>query len=286
MHNPGPMKRLSSAARVRVVSCLAEGMGVRATHRVTGVSKNAILALLPKIGAACRRHHDRRVTNLQAERIQCDEVWAYCHAKDRNVPERLRGQPGIGSVWTWVALDADDKLVISWHVGMRTDRDAATFMYDLASRLDNRVQITSDGFSAYAPAVFGAFGKEVDYAMLMKVYAERPLGDMRFAPKLCVGATRVPVCGAPLTEDTSTSYVERSNLTLRMHQRRFTRLTNAFSKKMENLAHSVALHCVYYNFVRRHQTLGTTPAVASGLTDRAWVVSDLVELLEAEEKRR
>lgn len=278
------MNRLCAERRVRVVSCLVEGMSVRATCRITGAAKGTVLKLLADLGAACHRFHDRTVRGLQAERVQADEIWAFCYAKDRALPDSMRDRPGVGSVWTWTALDADDKLMIAWHVGTRGDACALTFMRDLASRLNNRVQLSTDGHMAYPPAVFAAFGGNVDYAMLVKTYDEPRGEDERRGRRRCTGSLKTPVCGGPLREDTSTSLVERSNLTLRMQQRRFTRKTNGFSKKLENHQHAVALHFTHYNFVRVHQTLRTTPAVACGLSDHVWTVEELVGLLEAEER--
>lgn len=282
-HN-GDMNRMTAADRIRIVACLVEGNSIRATCRMTGASKGAVLKLLADMGGACERFHDRAVRDVHAERVQCDEIWAFCGAKDKNVPITKQGSRGVGSVWTWTALDADDKLMLTWHVGTRGPECAREFMLDLAGRLANRVQLTTDGHAAYPPAVREAFGKEIDYGTLVKMYRENRDTQARYSPCECIGTRKVPMIGAPLPSDTSTSHVERSNLTLRMQSRRFTRLTNAFSKKLDNLRAAVALHFVHYNFCRVHMSLKTTPAVRCGLADHVWTLAELVGLLEAEER--
>ncbi len=286
------MNRLTAERRTAVITALVEGNSIRATCRMTGTAKGTVLRLVEEIGEACYQLHDRTVRNIKAKRVQVDEIWSFCHAKSRNVRETLKGTAGIGDLWTWVGLDADTKLAISYHVGQRTPEDATRFLYDLKSRLANRVQLTSDGFPGYTRAVLRAFGWwDVDYAMLVKKYGADRDGQARYSPPVCVGAVKEAICGPPEIKHISTSYVERHNLTMRMHMRRFTRLTNAFSKKAENHAYAVALHMAHYNFCRVHQTLTQakggihqTPAMAAGLTDRVWRVADLVKLLQLQEK--
>src|SRR6266540_3542389 len=282
------MNRLSAERRTAVIKALVEGNSIRATCRLTGAAKGTVLRLLTEIGEACYQLHDRMVRNVKARKIQCDEIWSFCHAKARNVPVRLAGKPGIGDLWTWVALDADSKLAITWLVGQRDTGEGIVFMRDLVSRLASRVQLTTDGFPGYLKAVEEAFGwNGVDYAMLVKIYGTGHEIDRGYSPPVCVGAEKHWIMGKPDKAAVSTSYVERSNLTMRMQMRRFTRLTNAFSKKAENHAHAVALHFVHYNFCRPHQTLTKaargvyrTPAMAAGLTDHVWKIEDLVALLD------
>src|SRR5256885_2489861 len=282
------MNRLPAERRARVVWALVEGNSIRATCRLTGTAKGTVLSLLAEIGEACHRLHDRTVRNIKARKIQCDEIWSFCHAKARNVPARLEGKPGIGDLWTWVALDADTKLAISYLVGQRDTGEGTVFMRDLVSRLANRVQLTTDGFPGYLKAVEEAFGwNGVDYAMLVKLYGAGHEMDRGYSPPVCTGCIKTWVMGRPDESNVSTSYVERQNLTMRMQMRRLTRLTNAFSKKAENHAHAVALHFAHYNFCRPHQTLTKrargiyrTPAMAAGLTDRVWTVADIVALLD------
>jgi IS1 family transposase len=215
--------------------------------------------------------------------LQCDEIWSFCYAKEKNVPADKAGQFGYGSVWTWTAIDAETKLVCSWVVGNRDAEAATEFMRDLAARLSNRVQLTTDGYKTYLEAVDGAFGGEIDYAMLIKMYGSDRPEEARYSPAQIIGTRVQDICGAPETRYVSTSYVERQNLTMRMHMRRFTRLTNAFSKKIENHIAAISLHFMYYNFVRIHQTLRVTPAMAAGVSERVWSVEDVVKLLEAKE---
>jgi IS1 family transposase len=281
------MNKLSGERRSRVVQALVEGNSIRATCRLTATAKGTVLRLLAEIGGACYRLHDGMVRNIKTRKLQCDEIWSFCHAKARNVPDRLQGQAGYGDLWTWVALDADTKLAITYLVGQRDAGEATVFMRDLVSRLANRVQLTTDGFPGYLKAVEEAFGwNGVDYAMLVKVYGPGLETDRGYSPPVCNGAIKTWVMGKPDRAVVSTSYVERQNLTMRMQMRRFTRLTNAFSKKAENHAHAVALHFVHYNFCRPHQTLTRrakgiyrTPAMAAGLTDHVWTVADLVALI-------
>jgi IS1 family transposase len=273
------MNKLSTAKRVAVIAALVEGSSVNSTVRMTGVSKPTILKLLADIGCACAAYHHDRVRNIAAKRVQCDETWAFCYSKQKNVPALKLGQFGYGDVWTWVATDADTKLVISYMLGLRDAGYGTEFMKDVASRLSTRVQLTSDGHRAYLAAVPDAFGEEIDYAQLVKLYGVENPGAARYSPSACTGCIRRGVSGDPDPHHISTSFVERQNLSMRMGMRRFTRLTNGFSKKVENYGHAVALYFMYYNFCRVHQTLKQTPAMAAGLTDRAWTIDDLVAML-------
>lgn len=277
------MNRLAPEKRELVLAALVEGNSIRATCRVVGVSKNTVIKLLVDIGRVCADYQDRVIRALKPERIQSDEIWSFCYSKEKNVPADKRGQFGYGDVWTWVAIDPDTKLVLTWLVGLRTAADAECFMLDLASRVMNPAQLTTDGLSVYPDAVYEAFGSEIDYAQLIKVYGAENPGAGRYSPPKCNGAKKKHVIGCPDPQHICTSHVERQNLTMRMSMRRFTRLTNAFGKKAENTEHAVALHFMHYNFCRKHQTIGKTPAQAAGLTDRAWTLADIVALLEAKE---
>lgn len=276
------MNRLSTADRAKILSCLVEGNSIRATCRMTCRDKGAVLKLLADVGAACKRYHDDHVFMLQSKRIQCDEIWSFCYAKEKNVPADLQGVFGIGDVWTWTAIDADTKLMIGYRVDRRDEEAARHFMDDLCKRLANRVQLTTDGFRQYLVAVPQAFGKGIDYGMLKKIYSSPKKGDSaaRYSPGECCGVRRRKVIGKPIERAISTSYVERQNLTMRMSMRRFTRLTNAFSKKVENLAHAVALHFMYYNYGRVHQSLRVTPAMEAGLTDHVWSLEEIAALAD------
>ncbi len=277
------MNRLTIEKRVAVLAALVEGTSIRATCRMTGAAKNTVQKLLLEVGAACAVYQDKHLRDLNSKRLQCDEIWTYCYAKAKNVPEGLKGQFGVGDVWTWVALDADSKLAVSWLVGLRDAEWANAFMQDVAKRVKGRVQLTTDGHNAYLQAVDDAFGTEVDYAMLVKLYGTAPEAG-RYSPPECIGCRRQKILGTPDKAAISTSFVERQNLTMRMGMRRFTRLTNAFSKKIDHLEAAVALHFMYYNFVRVHQTLRVSPAMEAGVTDRLWNLGDIVDLLEAQEK--
>ena len=279
------VNRLSKKQRTRIVSALVEGNSIRSTCRMTGAAMNTVLKLLADVGEVCVRYQDEHVRNIYARRVQCDEIWAFCYAKSKNVPDERKGRFGYGDVWTWTAIDADSKLAISWCIGGRDSYTGLAFMQDVARRLAQRVQLTTDGHSVYLDVVERAFGKDIDYAQLVKIYGTDPEQEKRYSPAKCVGAEPRAIQGKPDAEYISTSYVERQNLTMRMSMRRFTRLTNAFSKKVENLGHAVALHFVYYNFCRRHQTLGMTPAMAAGLSDHEWSIEELVGLLEARENQ-
>lgn len=252
---------------------------------MTGVAKNTVLKLLRDIGKVCAAYHDEKVRNLSTKRVECDEVWSFCYAKRKNVPEDKRGQFGLGDVWTWTALDSDSKLIISYLVGLRDAGYAFEFMTDIATRLANRVQLTTDGHKAYLEAVEGAFGADIDYAMLQKIYGAERAGEARYSPARCIGTRRAHITGNPDPMHISTSYVERSNLTLRLMNRRFTRLTLGFSKKIENHVHAIALFVFHYNFCKIHRTLRVTPAMEAGLTDHVWELGELVALLEASERR-
>ncbi len=275
-----PVNRLDLKGRTQILTLLCEGMAIRAISRTTGASKNTIAKLLADTGRACAAYHDLHVRNLKSRKVQMDEIWSFIYAKQDNVKRAKSAPIEAGDVWTWTALDADSKLLVSWLVGSRTTDSAIRFTRDLKSRLANRIQLTSDGHRAYLVAVDAAFGRDVDYAMLQKIYGADPVGERRYSPPICIGAQKRKIEGRPKTRDISTSFVERQNLTMRMHMRRFTRLTNAFSKRLENHVAAVALHTMFYNFVRIHQSLKITPAMAAGITDRLWEISDIVKLLE------
>jgi len=274
------MNRLPIEKRAQIVNALVEGNSLRSAFRLCDVAFNTVLKLLPEIGRACEDYQRRVLTNLRCKRIQCDEIWSFCYAKEKNVPDELRGK-GYGDVWTWVAIDADTKLVPSWRVGGRDAWTAQNFMHDLASRLSNRVQLTTDGHRLYLMAVELAFGIEVDYAMLVKMYDnDHGKNEARYSPPECIGTRETAIVGNPAPRHISTSYAERQNLTMRMKMRRFTRLTNAFSKKFENHRWSVALYFMHYNFCRVHQTLRVTPAMEAGITDHVWTIEEIVRILE------
>lgn len=275
------MNRLTHEERARILHLLCEGQSIRAITRLTGVSKNTVNKLLIDAGRACVAYHDEHVLNLKSRRIQVDEIWSFTYAKQKNVATAKAAPEGSGDTWTWTAIDADSKLIVSYFVGGRDGECAMWFMDDLRARLANRVQLTSDGHKAYLEAVEGAFGDDVDYAQLVKMYGPSVGAPGRYSPAECTGAKKVRVTGNPNAVDVSTSYVERQNLTMRMHMRRFTRLTNAFSKKVENHAYAVALHMMYYNFVRVHGKLRMSPAMAAGVTDTLWEIGDIVKLVEA-----
>jgi IS1 family transposase len=280
------VNKLSSEQRTKVIAALVEGNSIRATCRMTGTAKGTVIKLLADVGKACAEYQDETLTNIHSRRIQCDEIWSFCYAKQKNVPENKQGQFGYGDVWTWIAIDADSKLVISRLVGLRTVECAIEFVKDIQSRLANRVQLTTDGHRVYVDAVENAFGSEIDFAMLVKLYGPEIKGDVRYSPPEFVEAKPKVIQGNPDPKHISTSFVERQNLTMRMSMRRFTRLTNGFSKKIENLEYAVALHYMYYNFCRIHKTLtpkasiGVTPAMAAGITNRIWTIGDIITLLK------
>jgi IS1 family transposase len=271
---------LSTPKRVQIVSALVEGCGIRATARMAGVSKDTVMKLWREIGEACIAFQDRTLRNLPCKRLQVDEIWSFVYSKAKNVPADKAGVFGFGDVWTFTAIDADTKLMPSFLVGSRDAGCATEFMQDLAGRLSNRVQLTSDGHRMYLQAVEDAFSGAVDFAQLVKVYGAAPEGpEVRYSPAECLGCQKMAIQGDPDPAHVSTSYVERANLTIRMSVRRFTRLTNAFSKKVENHTAAFGLFSAHYNFVRIHKTLRVTPAMAAGVTDRLWSVEDLVALL-------
>jgi IS1 family transposase len=276
------MNKLDRDERAKIIHLLCEGMSIRAVTRLTGVSKTTVSKLVVDAGRAAAWYQDRVFQSLTAKRLQVDEIWGFVAAKQKNVKAMKRPQSDAGDAWLWLATDADTKLVPCWHVGTRDGDAAMEFIDDLASRLVNRPQVTTDGHRAYLYAMDAAFGGEVDYAMLVKLYGAAPESAKgRYSPAECTGIIKTRVSGDPDMAKVSTSYAERNNLNIRMHSRRMTRLTNAFSKKMENHAHAMALHFLYYNFVRIHKTLKVTPAMAAGITDRLWEVADMVGVLEA-----
>ena len=279
------MNRLDHEQRVQILHMLCEGDSIRFIERMKGCSKNTISKLLIDAGKACAGYHDEHVRNLNCRRIQCDEIWSFCYAKQKNVAEAKSAPEGAGDVWTWTALDANSKLIVSYLVGGRNSEYANEFMDDVAKRLGNRVQLTTDGHKAYLEAVEGAFGDDVDFAQLVKLYGAAPeVMKGKYSPAECVGTCKRRVEANPAKEDVSTSYVERHNLIMRIHMRRFTKLSNGFSKKIENHAYAVALHMMYYNFVRQHKSLkGLAPAMAADVSDRLWEMSDIVALIEATE---
>lgn len=272
------MNRLSREKQVQVLKSLIEGNSIRATVRLTSAAKDTVTKLLVAVGSACADYQDRVLRNIKSKRIQCDEIWSFVYAKERNVPADKKGQFGYGDTWTWVAIDADTKLVPSFMVENRDAQTATIFIDDLKSRLANRVQLTTDGLKVYLEAVEGAFGADIDYAQLVKVY-ESSQEEMRYSPAERVSCERKAVMGKPDPRHISTSYVERQNLTMRMQIRRFTRLTNAFSKKVENHAYHVALHYMYYNFCKIHQTLRCAPAMEAGITDHVWTIEEMLAVL-------
>ena len=275
------MNTLPHAKRTQILAMLCEGSSMRSISRVADVSINTVTKLLVEAGEACLDLHDDTVRNVKASRIQCDEIWSFCHAKQKNVADAKAAPEGAGDVWTWTALDADTKLIVSFFVGDRSGQSAMILMDDLRSRLANRVQLTTDGHRAYLDAVEGAFGADVDFAQLVKIYGPTVGGAGRYSPAECVGAKKVRVEGSPDIAHVSTSYVERQNLTMRMSMRRFTRLTNAFSKKLDNHIHALALYFVFYNFCRIHKTLRVTPAMAAGVTDRLWSYDNIIAKIDA-----
>lgn len=280
------MNKLSIDRQAQVIKALVEGNSIRATCRMTDTAKGTVTRLLAYVGAACARYQDEHLRNLPCQNIQCDEIWSFCYAKQKNVPENRQGEFGYGDVWTFTAIDAETKLVPSWLVGLRNNECATEFINDLKDRLSCRVQLSTDGHKMYLDAVDNTFGSEIDYGMIVKMYGTEMEQEKRYSPAKCLGTEKKVIQGNPDQKLISTSYVERQNLTMRMSMRRFTRLTNAFSKKIENLEHAVALHFMYYNFARPHKTLtpngslGVTPAMAAGITDHIWTVDEIVQLAE------
>jgi len=274
------MNKLSIEKRVQILSCLVEGNSLRSISRMTGCSINTVTKLLIDVGRACAEYQDKTLRNLTCKRIQCDEIWSFCYAKEKNVPKEHRGEFGYGDVYTWTVMCADTKIVPSFLVGRRDSEHAKVFIKDLASRLKTRIQLTTDGHKVYLDAIEDAFGGDIDYAMLVKIYELTPTEDQRkYSPVECMGAEIKRISGNPVKEYVSTSFVERQNLTMRMSMRRFTRLTNGFSKKVENLFYAIALHFMYYNFGRIHKTLRVTPAMEAGIADHVWTLGELVNLL-------
>jgi IS1 family transposase len=285
------MNKLPLEKRVQILTMLVEGSSLRSVSRVCSVSINTVTKLLVDAGTVCAAFHDRNVRKVTPKHVQCDEIWSFCYAKAKALPTAKAKPEGAGNVWTFTAIDAHSKLIVSWLVGARDGETAYYFMDDLRERLASRVQLTTDGLRAYIDAVGGTFGSErIDYGMLVKLYGHtvdgpRGSAERRYSPPECIGTRKTQVFGTPDEAKVSTSYVERQNLTMRMAMRRFTRLTNAFSKKFENHCHSLALYFVFYNWIRKHKTLGTTPAVAAGLTPTALTMADVVAMIDADEQR-
>ena len=280
------MQKLSHIERSRILHLLCEGNSIRSVTRLTGASKNTVIKLLVDAGKACMAFHDANVRDVKAKRVQVDEIWSFTYAKQKNVAAAKSAPDGAGDTWTWTAIDADSKMILSYFIGGRDGECAMWFVDDLRARLNGRIQLTSDGHKAYLEAVEGAFGGDIDYAILHKVYGNSPESMKgKYSPAECVGTEKRRIEGEPELKHVSTSYVERSNLTMRMHMRRFTRLTNGFSKKVENHAYAVALHMMYYNFVKLHSKLRTSPAMAAGVSTKLWEIGDIVALVEAEEAK-
>ena len=272
------MNKLPLQTRITILNMLVEGSSMRSISRITGVSINTVTKLLEDAGKACAAYHDATVRNVKARNVQCDEIWSFCYAKEKNVAAAKAAPDGAGDVWTWTAIDRDTKMILAFEVGDRSAATARDFMDDLADRLATRVQLTTDGHKAYLEAVEGAFGMDVDYAMLVKLYGDATGykgHEKKYSPAECTGARKELISGHPVKELVSTSHVERQNLSMRMGMRRFTRLTNGFSKKLENHLHMLSLYFVHYNFVRRHQTLRMSPAMAAGVSttlhDMVWL---------------
>ncbi len=278
------MNRLSTEKSAQVIGALVEGNSIRATVRMTGAAKNTITKLLVDLGEACAEYQDGVFQGLPCKVVEADEIWSFCYAKQKNVPQQFKGTPGYGDVWTFTAVCADTKLIPSWLVGERTAYDADFFLRDLASRMAGRIQLSTDGHKMYESTVGPAFGGKVDWAQIHKTYASDPSQGGKYSPAVCTGAKRLPMKGDPDPDRISTSYVERQNLTMRMGMRRFTRLTNGFSRKVENLAHAVSLHFLHYNFARPHASLREryprTPAMAAGVADHVWSLEEIAALLD------
>jgi IS1 family transposase len=278
------MNRLSTEKQAQIIACLVDGVSIRATVRITDAAKNTITKLIVDLGQACAEYQDRTLRDLPCKTIEVDEIWGFCYAKQKNVPEQFRGTPGYGDVWTHVAICADTKLVPSWLVGERTVEDGWAFMADLKGRLRNRVQLTTDGYPANSAAIGLTFGRDIDWAIIEKIYRAPRDGERRYSPPVCTG-TKVRVCkGDPDPAKISTSDVERQNLSMRMGMRRFTRLTDGFSKKVENMSHAVSLYYLHYNFARPHSTLANpyprTPAMAAGVAEHVWSLREIAALLD------
>lgn len=281
------MNKLSLQKRAQILALLVEGNSLRSITRLTGCSINTVTKLLVDVGAACLEYQDQAMRDLPCKRLQCDEIWAFCGMKQANVPAEHEGELGYGDVWTWTAICADTKLVPSFMIGKRDAEYATAFAEDLASRLKNRAQISTDGLRLYIDAVSDAFGDQVDYAQIVKLYGnEKQEGQRRYSPAICTGVKKLRVCGDPDAAQVSTSFVERQNLTMRMGMRRFTRLTNGFSKKLQNLEHSVALHFMHYNFGRIHKTLRVTPAMEAGIADHVWTLEEIAALVKDDSPKK
>jgi hypothetical protein len=278
------MNRLTTEKRAQIIGCLTEGMSIRGTVRITGAAKNTITKLTVDLGAACSAYQDQALRDLPCKTIEADEIWSFCYAKAKNVPDEYKDTFGYGDVWTWVAICADTRLAVSWLVGERTTMDCWTFLADVKQRVQGRIQLSTDAHQSYRGAVGMVFGGDIDWAQLVKQYRSQSLGQGRYSPPICVGAKAKPRIGNPDLTRVSTSYVERQNLTMRMGMRRFTRLTNGFSKKVENQAHAASLHYMHYNFARTHQTLANpyprTPAMAAGVADHVWSLKEIAALLD------
>jgi len=282
------MNKLTHEKRVQLVNCLIEGCSIRATVRMTGVAKKTVMRFLVEIGEVCAEYQDRVMRNLSCRRMQLDELWGFNYCKQKNVTSEIAEKiPGAGDVWLWVAIDAETKLVPCWRLGDRNGGTAFEFVRDLSARLRNRIQLTSDGHRVYLDAVESAFGSDVDYSMLVKLYgADRQESETRYSPAECIGCRTIPIIGNPDPKHISTSYVERQNWSVRTAMRRYTRLSNGFSRKIENHTAAIALNYFAYNFIKIHRTLRVSPAMAAGVTDRLWDAGDLVGLLEAEERAK
>ena len=278
------MNKLSLECKTQVINVLCEGNSIRSTARITGTAINTVVKLLREVGAACLDYQDKAMRNLTCKKLQCDEIWSFVYAKDKNVPQEHSGEFGYGDVWTFTAIDADTKLVPAWLVGLRNAGHAYAFANDLRARMANRVQVTTDGHHMYLEALEHAFGADIDYGMIVKLYGSEPEGEKRYSPAKCISATKQVVQGKPDYDAISTSYVERRNLTMRMNMRRFTGLTNAFSKKLENHECALALYFMHYNFARSHKTLSNpypkSPAMAAGLTSHIWAIEEIVKLVK------
>jgi IS1 family transposase len=277
------MNKLPVSSRVAILKALTEGCSLRSTARMTGAAYMSVVKLLVDAGRACAEYQHNVMRNLTCKRLELDEIWSFVAMKDKNIPEERAGEMGIGSIWTWTAIDAETKLVPSWLVGLRDGEHARAFICDLAGRMANRVQITTDGLKAYLEAMEAGFGGEVDYAILHKIYGTERAGEARYSPAQCIGCDKKGITGSPDPEFVSTSFVERQNLTMRMRNRRLTRLTNAFSKKIENHEHAMALYFFAYNFLFRHRTLRMPPALKAGVTDHLWSYEELVDLIDRAE---
>jgi IS1 family transposase len=281
------MNRLSTEKRAQILGMMVEGVSIRSIVRLTGASKNTVAKLLVDAGRACIDYQERHLRNLKSKRIQCDEIWSFVGCKEKTLPKEERGRLGKGDVYTWTCIDADTKLIPCWLVGKRDAQYARLFMNDVADRLSNRIQLTTDGLKSYINAVEDAFGNNIDYAMLVKLYGE-PTGkatERKYSPGECCGTIVGTVCGDPEAKHISTSYVERANLSMRMGMRRFTRLTNGFSKKLENHEYALAIYFMHYNFVRIHQTVKVSPAMAAGVTDTLWSIEDMAKMVEKFEEK-